>query len=384
MSCSTPNRKIASNLLLREGELIPNPVVEVDGSGRIVSIESRPTASMDSSVCTEFYSGIIMAGFVNAHCHIELSYLRGAIESGGGFQRFASSIGAVRNNFSDEEREVAMRRADAELFREGVVAVGDIANGLSSFEIKRESKILYHTFAELFGLRSVDLEAVAPLLDYPNTSPTPHSLYSLNDKAFRRVVEQSGDAPLSIHFMESPSEAELFRGEGPLLQWYQKVGFECDFLHYGSPAERLVSLVPSDRSVMLIHNCCLTQRDIDTVMGHFSAPVTWVICPRSNRYISSLTPPVELLRKNGLQVAIGTDSLASNWSLSILEELRELSGVPLVERLDWATRWGAAALGISELGDIEVGRRPAINILSGINYERMELTPSSKIKQIIY
>ncbi|MFI3304134.1 MAG: amidohydrolase family protein [Rikenellaceae bacterium] len=382
MSYSSQNRKIASNLLLRGGKFVENPIIEIDSDGEIISIESVSREDIDRTAGVEFYAGIMTAGFINAHCHTELSYLRGAIESGGGFATFASRIGEVRGNFTQEERLRAMRSAEAEMLREGIVGVGDIVNGDSSFEVKAQSDIQFRNFAELFGLRTTDIASVEGLLHYPTTSLTPHSTYSLNDRLFRTIAE-SGDEPLSIHFMESSAEAELFEGKGRLAEWYSKMGFECDFLHYGSPAQRIVASTPQDRSVMLIHNCCVTQRDIDLIMGHFTAPVYWVICPRSNRYISNLTPPTELLRTNQLNICVGTDSLASNWSLSMIEELRLLNNIPLVERLDWATRKGAAALQFDDLGDIEIGKRPHINILSGVDYTTMELTEKSRVRRII-
>ncbi len=375
-------RRIASNLLLHRGKLLRNPIVELNSNGVIESVDFVEESRVDHSTHTEFYNGIMLAGFVNVHSHLELSYLRGAIESGAGFGGFASQIGRVRNNFSNEQRYSAIAQADSQMARGGVAAVGDIANGESAFAVKLSSDIKYRTFAELFGLNSIDSSAVDGLLKYTTTSLTPHSTYSLNDKIFREIA-QNGDAPLSIHFMESPSEMELYQGGGPLHEWYSRAGFECDFLHYGSPARRIVESVPKNRNVILVHNCCVTQEDIDLIMGHFQSEVYWAVCPRSNRYISNLKPPLELLRRNNLNICIGTDSLASNWSLSILDELREMESAPLVERLDWATRIGAQALQMPTLGEIEVGRTPRINILSGVDYQSMQLTEKSKITRII-
>ncbi len=390
MKCSSNRRKIASNLLLRGGELLANPIVEVDGSGTILSVEcgaELDRSQIDRSPSTEFYAGVMVAGFVNAHSHLELSYLRGAIEPHCGFSTFAAEIASRRGAFSAEERLRAIRKADAEMWREGVAAVGDISNGESSFATKAQSPIEYRNFAEIFGLRTHSLreiEGLESLLKQPHTTATPHSTYSLNDALFREVVAHSSQqSPLSIHFMESEGEEALFRGEGYLAQWYRRMGFECDFLGYGSPAQRVVESIPSDRSLLLVHNCSLRQEDIDIIMGHFTAPLYWVLCPRSNSYISALTPPLELLRRNGLNICVGTDSLASNWSLSMVEELKTMRSVPLAERLDWATRVGAAALGLSHLGDIEVGKRPGINILSGVDYRTLELTERSRVRRII-
>ena len=161
-----------------------------------------------------------------------------------------------------------------------------------------------------------------------------------------------------------------------------RAGFTCDFLGYGSPAKRLVASVPPDRSVVLVHDCCVGQRDIDLIMEHFTAPVYWCLCPRSNRYISRLEPPVELLRRNGLNICLGTDSLASNDRLSVLEEMKLLSGVPLPELLGWATAGGASALGMDDMGRVAVGLRPGLSVITGIDYGRMTLTAASAIRRL--
>lgn len=337
----------------------------------------------------EFYAGLLCAGFVNAHSHLELAYMRGAIPEGGGFAAFAESIGRVRGNFSDEERLSAIVEADRTMWQEGVDAVGDIVNGDTSFAAKTASPIYYHSFAEVFGLRECNLERQRQLLNYPHTSLTPHSTYSVPDAPFRAVCS-GGDAPLSIHFLESEAERALYCGSGSLHEWYEKVGFKCDFLHYGSPTERVVASVPRDRSLLLVHNCDLSQRDIATIMQHFTAPVSWVLCPRSNSYISRLEPKsVELLRAAqatypNINICIGTDSLASNWSLSIIEELKMFCDIPLDELLRWATINGAKALGIdAKVGSIEVGKCSGVVNITGADLERLRLTPQSKAKRVL-
>ena len=162
----------------------------------------------------EFYSGILCAGFVNAHSHLELSYLRGAIAEGEGFAAFAESIGRVRGNFSEEERTTAIAKADRTMWEEGIDAVGDIVNGATSFSAKAASPILYHNFVEVFGLRECNLNRQRELLNYTNTSLTPHSTYSVAEAPFREACENDIDKPLSIHFMESKAEAELYIGSG--------------------------------------------------------------------------------------------------------------------------------------------------------------------------
>lgn len=378
----TPSpRRIASHYLLTRSGLRPRPLLTLADDGTVVGVDTWRDPDRQAGV--EFYSGILLPGMVNAHCHLELSCLRGAIPAGGGFAAFARGMGAQRGRFDEEQRRRAIEAADARMWREGVAAVGDVANGESTFAVKARSAIRYRTFAELFGLQSVSTAPVDGLLRHAATSLTPHSTYSVPDALFRRICS-GGDAPLSIHFMESPAEEALYRGEGELAAWYAERGWRCDFLHYGSPVERLVGSVPPTRSVLLVHNCCVTQRTIDRVTAHFTAPVWWCLCLGSNRYISGLRPPVELLRANGLNICVGTDSLASNGALSLVDELRLLGdGVPLAERLLWATAGGAAALGFGdELGEIAPGRRPGVVVLEGIDFSAMRLLPESRTTRL--
>jgi cytosine/adenosine deaminase-related metal-dependent hydrolase len=121
------------------------------------------------------------------------------------------------------------------------------------------------------------------------------------------------------------------------------------------------------------------------MVSHFTAPLYWVLCPRSNRYISGIEPQsVALLRASKLNICIGTDSLSSNWSLSIVEELKQFSGVPLAEKLLWATINGAKALGIDDrFGTIEVGKQSGIVNLIGVNLDDFTLTEASRAVRIL-
>ncbi len=372
-------RRIASNFLFDGRQIVERPVVTLSDEGRVVAVERWRDA--DRMPGTEFYAGLLVPGLVNAHCHLELSCLRGAIAPGCGFAGFAAGMGRVRGRHTEAERETAAVAADARMVEAGIVAVGDIANGATAFGAKSRSRIRYRTFVEVFGLHAADTAGAEGLLRHPDTSLTPHSLYSLQDALFRRIAAE-GDTPLSIHFMESPAEAELFERRGDLWEWYKRAGFSCDFLHYGSPAQRLVQSVPPWRSVILVHACCVRQRDIDLVMDHFTAPVHWCLCPRSNRYISRLAPPVELLRRNGLNLCLGTDSLASNDCLSLFEEMKLLPQVPLAELLGWATAAGAAALDLDGPGCVAAGCRPGLSVITGLDYDRMALTDSSTIRPL--
>ena len=376
-------RRIASHrLLLPDDTLLRDPLVTIADDGRIAAVES--CADVDRMEGVEFYAGLLLPGFVNAHCHVELSHLTGVVPRRCGFAGFARAMSASRGRFTDDLRHSAAAAALARMWSEGVDAVGDISNGESSFAAKAASPIRFRNWAEFFGLNTPSDEPLRRLAERFGATITPHSTYSVQDAPFRAICSE-GDAPLSIHFMESRGEAELYEGRGELAAWYAEQGWECDFLGCGSPARRVVESVPAGRRTMLVHNCFLTQEDYDLITAHFSEPVWWCICPRSNDYISGAEPPVALLRRNGARICIGTDSSASNEELSMVAELKALRGrMPLVEALAAATRGGAEALGFGDkLGRVKVGRRCGLVLLEGVDFDSMTLRDNAAARRII-
>lgn len=374
-------RRIASHYTLYNGELERNIVVEVDDRGTITNI--LRCDAIDSMASVEFFPGILIPGMVNCHCHLELSYLKGAIAEGEGYAGFARSIGAVRNNFTTEERIRSARVADAQMWEEGVEAVADIANDDLVMEVKTQSKIEYNTLFEFFGLNNRDVEPHFDLANrYPRSYVTPHSTYSVQDEPFRQICARNSSL-LSIHLLESDAEEGLYHGRGSLHEWYQRMGWECDFLKYESPAGRVAGCIDRKCRVLLVHNTRATAEDIATVESQ-TKNGTWVLCPESNRFISNDRPPVELLRKSGVAIAVGTDSLASARSLSMIENLRLLGNHPLRELLTWATLNGAKALGIDAMkGAIEIGKRPGLVVIEGADLHNLCLTPESVVHRII-
>lgn len=374
-------RRLAAHYALINGELKRNIVVELDASGTITSITR--CESIDNMASVEFFPGILIPGMVNLHCHLELSYLRGAIEEQSGFAGFARAIGAVRGNFSEEQRLHAASVADSTMWQEGIEAVLDIANDDLIMPIKERSKIEYHTLFELFGLGCNSLEKhVAMAAKWSNSTITPHSTYSLQDQIFKQSCK-ANNSTISIHFLESDAEKELYSGEGSLSAWYERMGWQCDFLGYTTPTRRLVESIDPGRSVVLVHGCKATEEDVALLDSHFHEGVTWVLCPESNRFISNDRPPVDMLRERGARIAIGTDSLASARSLSMIENLRLLGNVPINELLSWATKGGAEALGAEHLGELAVGKRPGIVLIEGADLHTLTLTPESTSRRLL-
>lgn len=375
-------RKIASHYALINGSLERGIVVEVDNQGTITNITRHD--NIDNIAGVEFYPGILIPGMINMHCHLELSYLRGAIAEATGFAGFAREIGRVRGNYSNEERLRAASVADSEMWHEGVEAVCDIANDALIMPVKESSKIEYHTLFEAFGLLTNSIDTQLNMAaQHRDAGVTTHSTYSLQDSIFRTIAKH-GDYPLSIHFMESDDESELYDRGGSLWDWYTRMGWECDFLGYGSPAKRVAESVPAWRNTLLIHGCKASAGDVELLNRHFHTRPTWVLCPESNRYISGIKPPVKMLSEMGSTIAIGTDSLASARHISMVKNIQLLDDITLTNALTYATLNGAKALGIADRkGSIEVGKQPGLAVISGVDMQNMRLTEESVSTRII-
>lgn len=383
----------APYLLGRDGKLIRNGVVHFAADGTVVGVEQ--CGNIDSLPQTEYHNGILIPGMTNAHCHLELSFFKGAIPQHVGMVEFIRHVVSKRNDYSREEQVTRAVEEDLSMWREGVQAVGDISNDTTSFpakvRAKAEGRTRYHTFAEFFGMPADDKaeafyhRSVDPLLTAAEKegliiTPTQHSTYFMSDKLFKLAA----DSPLmSIHFMETPAEVEFFDRKGGIFELVSEAGGrEPDFLAYGGHAERLVGSLPKEAHLVLIHNTQMRRKDMELILSYFD-DVTFVLCPRSNYYIDADFPPAQMLYEAGARVALGTDSLSSNTSLSLAEEIKWVSAhnpeIPLAAILQWATLNGARALRFDgEIGSFEPGKRPGAVLLTGVNFDTMRLTDAAR------
>jgi len=156
-----------------------------------------------------------------------------------------------------------------------------------------------------------------------------------------------------------------------------------------SALETILGWIPSHNNLLLVHNVWTANEDIELISRRRALNNTWfVLCPNSNLYIADRLPDINLFRRNNLQICLGTDSLSSNRQLSILEEMKTIQEhfpeIPLNELITWATRNGAQALKIDRwAGTIEKGKKPGINLITGLDLKNLQLRPQSKIKKLI-
>jgi len=320
----------------------------------------------------------ILPGLVNAHTHLELSYLRDQVPPAGEFVTWIRRVMAARREQPDArspEILTAVAGAIAECQRCGTAVVGDISNTLVTFEPLARSALAGVVFYELIRFNAPDprafveqasrqLDALMPTerLRCSLAAHAPYSVARLVLRAIRDALARDPSLPCSVHLSESAEELEFIRSaRGPWRALLEDIGsWDPTFVAPGgTPVEYLDASGFLDERVLAVHGVQMTAADLQrlAVRG-----VTLVTCPRSNGHTGAGAPPLEDFYASGVRVAVGTDSLASAPDLSIFAELataRALApSVPAAALLESATRSGAEALGFAgDYGTIEPGRR---------------------------
>ncbi len=351
----------------------------------------------------EYYSGILVPGFVNVHCHLELSHLKGKIPEKPGLGGFLGTINKLRN-LEIENQEEAAEKADFQMWNSGVVAVGDVSNSYSSLEIKRTSKIYYHTFVEAFGFHPSRAEKAFAFAEFVESmfrefdlpaSVAPHSPYSVSKELFLKIRKRAlaENTILSVHNQESHDELAFFKdGSGGISRHIHEI-LGIDISHWQptgkSSLEFTLSFIPKENPLLLVHNTFTSPEDIQLLKQLRHLENTFlVLCPNANLYIENQLPPVLLFQKEKMNICLGTDSLASNHTLSILQEMITLQKffpeITLQELVEWGCWKGAQALGLTDLfGSLEPGKKPGVNLITGVVLQELKLTENSKAKRLI-
>ena len=332
--------------------------------------------------------GVLSPGFINAHCHIELSHLKGAIPTGTGLVNFVQQVISKRDGLNvgleahTAFKQNAMQLAADELYTTGTVAVGDICNTTDSLFVKQQSPLYWHNFIEVSGF--VDATAgnriqaggevmniFSNSLSSNNQSLSPHAPYSVSKKLFKLINEKTAGQLVSIHNQETLAENELYQHKsGNFLKLYENLGIQIDnFLPSGkSSMQTWAPYFTNNQSIIAVHNTFTQPNDI--IAG--GAAVTYCICINANLYIENKLPPIEMLMENNCQIVLGTDSYASNRNLNIMEEINTIQknfpGISLQIILQWATLNGAKTLGIEDsYGSFEKGKKPGLVLIDTIS-----------------
>ncbi len=365
----------ADTILVGDGTHLTSSVIILDESGLITSIDKLE--DHDPSTVQHF-EGCLMPGLINTHCHLELSHMKSKIPSGTGLINFISHV----VKFRDVDQKIidqAIVDADKEMFDNGIQAVGDICNKVDTASQKSKSPIAYYSFVEMFDFMNPKMtdqfykQYKAVYNDQSDEglnkkSMVPHAPYSVSPELFDLLAEHvSADQTISIHNQETPAENEMFvHNTGGFLEFFASIGMPIDQVPTKGVNSIIYALANMDprQKTLLVHNTMTTAKDISDAQD-WSNQIYWATCPNANLYIENNLPDYQIFIDHNCKMTIGTDSLSSNWQLSIWEEMKTIakykSYVDFDHLVTWACKNGAEALGYSDLlGTIEVGKRPGI------------------------
>lgn len=391
-------RKITADKIIPVSNApIDKGVIVVNDNGQIVEIGQR-TNYEESEL--EAYKGVIVPGFVNTHCHLELSHMKAKVNTGTGLIPFIKSVVTYRD-FPEEVIMSAIAAADQEMYDNGIVAVGDISNKTDTAATKNKSAIRYYTFVEMFDFLQEEwaentFQQYKAVYDGQSNSNgnrkscVPHAPYSVSRNLFQKINTANGnnDITVSIHNQETPYEDELFLTKtGDFLDFFKGFDISLDkFQPSGQTSIRyaIENMNPNCRT-LFVHNTMTLPEDIQAAQA-WSDKVYWATCANANLYIENRLPNYQFFIDNNAKMTIGTDSLTSNWQLSVLEELKAIakyqSYVSFETLIQWATLNGAEALGFeADLGSLEVGKTPGLNLLN--LDEDLKINSQTTVKRII-
>ncbi len=338
----------------------------------------------------EHLNGLICPGFINTHCHVELSHLKDIIPTGTGLVPFVQQVMGKRF-LLEEYKQDAMQNAVKEMEACGIVAVGDICNTTDALAVKQSANLKWHNFIEVSGFvdgaATKRLDAAKIVADTykkngQRISFSPHAPYSVSASLFAQLNTETANQLITIHNQECAAENELYLSKsGSFLELYKNFGIDISSFKASGKSSLQTWLPYFDKNQLIIavHNSFTSQQDLDFIRqlsdtnDNINMPLlNFCLCINANKYIEQIIPPIDLLRNNNCSITIGTDSYASNNQLNILEEIKAIQQatafkVPLIEILQWATINGAQALQMEDtLGSFEKGKKPGIVLINNL------------------
>jgi cytosine/adenosine deaminase-related metal-dependent hydrolase len=389
----------ADHLFTGHEWLSNNSVLITSPEGEIIDIV--PLAEAGEDIAT--FSGILSPGFVNCHCHLELSHMKGLIPEKTGMIDFLVQV-IQQRGFDAGIIKKAIEEAENSMLQNGIVAVGDICNTANTVEQKKAGRLLYHNFIETMGFiestATQRFEASLAVYDQfarlyrtpgESNSIVPHAPYSVSQALFQKITHFPGNHLLTIHSQESAAEREFIeKGTGDFHRLYEALHIDISFYKPRSAQslQTYLSHFLPNQSLILVHNVTTNKEDLDYITsGELSssepiipartgtggragiANLFFCVCPNANDYIGNPLPDIDLLRQYKAAIVVGTDSLASNHQLSILAELqtirRHFPQIETKELLQWVTWNGAQALQLQDvIGSFEPGKKPGVLVIN--------------------
>jgi cytosine/adenosine deaminase-related metal-dependent hydrolase len=375
-----PYQKFQADQIFTGTEMLDsNKVLIANNKGIIEDIIDEKDAGEN----IQKHTGIISPGFINCHCHLELSHLKNVVPEQTGMVDFILQI--LQKRASPQELiEDAIASAEEEMIENGIVAVGDICNTTNTINQKKKGNLYYHNFIEISGFIpqfaqqrfDAGLEVYNEFAThFPNNSTlVPHAPYSVSNNLFELISKFSYHKISSIHNQESEAENEFFeQATGDFTRLYKTLGIDISFFkptHQGSLANTAHHFT-QNKKIILVHDTFTSKKDIailNSTLQQSSTQFYFCLCVLANTYINNAYPSLVDVTNNFENIVLGTDSLASNHSLNILAEISFMKNksphLSSIDLLRFATSNGANALGIdAKYGSFKRGKQPGILLI---------------------
>jgi cytosine/adenosine deaminase-related metal-dependent hydrolase len=346
-------------------------------AGSIVDVGKFPeiSAGYPGQEIIDLGEQVLLPGLINAHCHLDYTCLRGKMPSQKSFTDWIRTINAEKSKLSPQDYVSSINEGFAEAKRFGTTTIANLT-AFPELIAQIQPPIRTWWFAELMDVRSPDRanelvdSAVELMKSEQNYGLAPHALFTASKNLYQRCEEASHGNLLTTHLAESREEMQMFRdASGPLFEFLKSIGRSMDDCGKTTPLEHFLSRDSStslcsarnDNSWLIAHLNELTESDFE-LLKKMKTKFHVVHSPRSHGYFGNRRFPFGHLRAIGFNVCLGTDSLASNESLSLFEEMRAFQrtepAVSAEKVLEMVTINPASALGQqNSLGRIRPGFR---------------------------
>jgi cytosine/adenosine deaminase-related metal-dependent hydrolase len=370
--------KFSADNIFDGAEMLENKVLVTNGQGVIETIIDKQEAGED----VQYFSGILSPGFINCHCHLELSHMKGLIPEQTGLVDFVMTV-MSRRNFEQEQILDAITKAEKEMMANGIVAVGDICNTTNTIQQKQQNNLHYYNFIEATGFvpqfANARFEQTKNVYDQFSLQLSafdfqyaivPHAPYSTSLALMQLINEEATGKTISIHNQESKEEDAFFiTGESKFRKLFETFNIDISF-YKPSGKSSLQTYLPTlnkAKNLLLVHDSFTSIGDIHFIQ-QTNQSIFVCLCPNANIYIENVLPNIDSFINNNLNIVVGTDSLASNHQLNIREELKTIRkqypSISITQLLQWATSNGAKALQMNDmLGSFEKGKQPGIVLI---------------------
>jgi cytosine/adenosine deaminase-related metal-dependent hydrolase len=319
---------------------IDNGVFTVDGSRIRETGAAHKILRNHAGPVVDLGEAVVMPGLINAHCHLDYSLMRGAILSAHGFSQWVGRINALKRSLTDDDYLRATQLGLQELRRNGVTTVLDIVATPQNLPLLPPPPIRTWSFLELIDVRPrpwIEEIAFGSWLFFSEHRErlggfglSPHAPYTASAKMYEVALECSRalNLPITTHVAESREEYDMFaEGRGQLYDFLKKLGRPMTDCGSTSPLRHLIENGLISQDCIVAHLNEVDDRDLELLGEAKWRNLQIVHCPKSHRFLNHRRFPLEALLERGLNICLGTDSLASNDSLDLFAEMRTARNV---------------------------------------------------------